>query len=116
MSWFTELAGKAESLLEKVDTAAASALTKEQVNQEPGGFTAAGPATVNSEPTQRITPVPFNNQGVDSSRTSSESSVLGGKNFLLQSTPDHLNLLLKLIKVQVIGSSSYQGLRTNNWK
>lgn len=78
MSWFTELAGKAESLLEKVDTAAASALTKEQVNQEPLGFIAAEPTTVNAEPTQRLTPVPFNNQGVDSSRTSSESSVLGG--------------------------------------
>ena len=81
MSWFTELAGKAESLLEKVDTAAASALTKEQVNQETVGFIAAEPITVNPEPTQRLTPVPFNNQGADSSRTSSESSVLGGKDF-----------------------------------
>lgn len=99
MSWFTELAGKAESLLEKVDTAAASALTKEQVNQEPVGFIAAGPTTVNSEPTQRITAVPFNNQGVDSLRTSSESSLLGGKDFLLLSTLDNLNLKEELKKV-----------------
>lgn len=99
MSWFTELAGKAESLLEKVDTAAASALTKEQVNQEPVGFIAAEPTTVNAEPTQRLTPVPFNNQGVDSSRTSSESSVLGGKDLLLLSPLDNLNLQEKLKNV-----------------
>lgn len=99
MSWFTELAGKAESLLEKVDTAAASALTKEQVNQEPVGFIAARPTTVNSEPTQRITAVPFNNQGVDSLRTPSESSLSGGKDFLLLSTLDNLNLKEELKKV-----------------
>ena len=84
MSWFTELAGKAESLLEKVDTAAASALTKEQVNQEPGGLIVAGPPAVNAEPTQRITPVPFINQEVDNSRPPSESSVLGGIFFYCQ--------------------------------
>ena len=107
MSWFTELAGKAESLLEKVDTAAASALTKEQGNQEPVGFITAGPTTVNPEPSQRITPVPFNNQGVDSSRTSNESSVLGGKNFPLQSTPENSNFHGKLKKVKVNRSLSY---------
>ncbi|XP_078349611.1 golgin subfamily A member 5-like isoform X2 [Oculina patagonica] len=77
MSWFTELAGKAESLLEKVDTAAATALTKEQANQEAIGFIAAGP-TVNPASTQRTAPVPFNNQEVGISRAPSESSVLGG--------------------------------------
>ena len=111
MSWFTELAGKAESLLEKVDTAAASALTKEQANQEAVGFIAAGPTTVNSEPTQRITPVPFINQGVDSSRTPSESSVLGGKDFLLLSTLDNLNLQKKLKK-----GLSFGELRKNDHK
>ena len=77
MSWFTELAGKAESLLEKVDTAAASALTKEELNPEPVGFTAAVP-TVNTASTQRTAPVPLNNLEVDVSRAApSESSVLG---------------------------------------
>lgn len=80
MSWFTELAGKAESLLEKVDTAAATALTKEQLNPEPVGFTAAAP-TVNAASTQRTAPVPLNNQEVDISRVPSESSVLGENDF-----------------------------------
>lgn len=81
MSWFTELAGKAESLLEKVDTAAATALTKEQANQEAIGLISAVP-TVNPASTQRTAPVPLNNQEVDISRAPSESSVLGGKDFL----------------------------------
>lgn len=79
MSWFTELAGKAESLLEKVDTVAATALTKEQGNLEPVGLNrgvttavpAAAPITV-----QRTTSVPYSSPG-DIPRTASESSVLG---------------------------------------
>lgn len=81
MSWFTDLAGKAESLLEKVDTAAASALTKEQLSQETGGFSRnvfpTEPA-MNATPTQRAAPAPFINQGVEFPRAASESSVLGG--------------------------------------
>ena len=34
----------------------------------------------------------------------------------VQSTPDNSNLQGKLKMVQVIGSSSYQELRTNDWK
>ena len=62
MSWFTDLAGKAEFLLEKVDTAAASALTK---------------PVASSVSTQRPIPAPVVNQGVDFAKAASESSVLG---------------------------------------
>ena len=82
MSWFTELAGKAESLLEKVDTAAATALTKEQANQEPVGLIAGGPSA-NPASASRTAPAPFNNQEVDILRAPSESSVLGGKYFFI---------------------------------
>ena len=80
MSWFTDLAGKAEFVLEKVDTAAASALTKDQINQEAGGFSKN---VIPTEPvgssvsTQRPTPAPVVNQGVDFPKKASESSVLG---------------------------------------
>lgn len=81
MSWFTDLAGKAEFLLEKVDTAAASALTKDQINQEAGGFSKNVIPTApvgSSVSTQRPTPAPVVNQGVDFPKKAGESSVLGG--------------------------------------
>ncbi|KAJ7365414.1 Golgin sub A member 5 [Desmophyllum pertusum] len=91
MSWFTDLAGKAESLLEKVDTVAATALTKDQVNQDPSGLNqgviVTGP-TVNPAPIQRTTPGPFINQGLDIPRAAtSESSVLGGPTVPIKSRP-----------------------------
>ena len=83
MSWFTDLAGKAESLLEKVDTAAASALTKDQGNNENLGQLnrAVATATVPTSThvvTRGITmSTPYSNQGLDIPRTASESIVLG---------------------------------------
>lgn len=80
MSWFTDLAGKAEFLLEKVDTAAASALTKDQINQDGGVFSKNVFPTkpvASSVSTQRPIPAPVVNQGVDSAKAASESSVLG---------------------------------------
>lgn len=81
MSWFTDLAGKAEFLLEKVDTAAASALTKDQINQDGGVFSKNDFPTkpvASSVSTQRPIPAPVVNQGVDFAKAASESSVLGG--------------------------------------
>lgn len=85
MSWFTELAGKAESLLEKVDTVAATALTKEQGSVDAsglnrGGATAAAP-NITTAGTQRTTSVPYSNQG-DTPRAVSDSSVLGRVQFM----------------------------------
>lgn len=83
MSWFTDLAGKAESLLEKVDTAAASALTKDQANDENFGTlnrgvtVAAVPTSTRAGTHQSTTSAPYSNQG-NIPRTTSESSVLGG--------------------------------------
>ena len=82
MSWFTDLAGKAESLLEKVDTAAASALTKDQANDENFGTlnrgvpVAAVPTSTRAGTHQSTTSAPYSNQG-NIPRTTSESSVLG---------------------------------------
>ena len=78
MSWFTELAGKAESLLEKVDNVAATALTKEQGSLEPGGHNRGVPAAVPtvSAPSTERTSVLFSSQG-DIPRVPSESSILG---------------------------------------
>ena len=80
MSWFTELAGKAESLLEKVDTVAATALTKEQDYLEPVGLNkgvSTGVTTVTPASTQRTTSVPYSSQQANISRSASEASLLG---------------------------------------
>lgn len=80
MSWFADLAGKAESLLEKVDTVAASALTKEQSNNEGIGFSDRGTTTsVVSGPSPTVTQktaAPYSNH-IDIPRTGSENSGLG---------------------------------------
>lgn len=80
MSWFTELAGKAESLLEKVDTVAASALTKEQSNNEGmGSFSRGTTTSVVSDPSPAVTQktaAPYSSHP-DIPRTSSENSVIG---------------------------------------
>ena len=82
MSWFSELAGKAESLLEKVDNVAATALTKEEGGHEPFGLDRDVSATVPTPTptpasTARTTSVPYSSQG-DIPRTTTETSVLGG--------------------------------------
>lgn len=79
MSWFSELAGKAESLLEKVDTVAATALTKDQASHEPFGFDRGVSEAVPTPPptsTPITTSVPYSSQG-DIPRTGTERSVLG---------------------------------------
>lgn len=67
--------------MEKVDTVAATALTKEQGSVDAsglnrGGATAAAP-NITTASTQRTTSVPYSNQG-DTPRAVSDSSVLGG--------------------------------------
>ena len=79
MSWFSELAGKAESLLEKVDTVAATALTKDQASHEPFGPDRGVSAAVPTPPPTSspiTTSVPYSSQG-DIPRTGTERSVLG---------------------------------------
>lgn len=80
MSWFTELAGKAESLLEKVDTVAASALTKEQSNNEGmGSFSRGTTSLVVSDPSPAVTQKTAASYGnhADIPRAGSENSVIG---------------------------------------
>ena len=82
MSWFTELAGKAESLLEKVDTVAASALTKEQSSNEGmGSFSRGTTSSVVSDPSPAVTQktaASYSNH-TDIPRAGSENSVIGEK-------------------------------------
>lgn len=81
MSWFTELAGKAESLLEKVDNVAATALTKEQADIQNVGLNSSGTTalpSVTPASTQRTSSVPLNGQQGSITRSASDTSVLGG--------------------------------------
>lgn len=81
MSWFTELAGKAESLLEKVDTVAASALTKEQSSNEGmGSFSRGTTSLVVSDPSPAVTQktAASYSSHADIPRAGSENSVIGG--------------------------------------
>lgn len=80
MSWFTELAGKAESLLEKVDNVAATALTKEQVEIQNAGLNSSGTTalpSVTPASTQITSSVPHNGQQGSIARSASDTSVLG---------------------------------------
>ena len=80
MSWFTELAGKAESLLEKVDNVAATALTKEQVDIQNAGLNSSGTTalpSVTPASTQITSSVPPNGQQGSIARSASDTSVLG---------------------------------------
>lgn len=80
MSWFTELAGKAESLLEKVDNVAATALTKEQADIQNVGLNSSGTTplpSVTPASTQRTSSVPPSGQQGNITRSASDTSVLG---------------------------------------
>lgn len=81
MSWFTELAGKAESLLEKVDNVAATALTKEQADIQNVGLNSSGTTalpSVTPASTQRTSSVPPSGQQGSITRSASDTNVLGG--------------------------------------
>ena len=82
MSWFTELAGKAESLLEKVDNVAATALTKEQADIQNVGLNSSGTTALPSDSvtpasTQRTSSVPPSGQQGSITRSASDTNVLG---------------------------------------
>ena len=80
MSWFTELAGKAESLLERVDNVAATALTKEQGSIEHVGLISSGVVdspSVTAASAQGTASVPLSNQQGNIPRSASDTSVLG---------------------------------------
>ena len=84
MSWFTELAGKAESLLEKVDNVAATALTKEQADIQNVGLNSSGTTalpSVTPASTQRTSSVLPSGQQGSITRSASDTSVLGLYNY-----------------------------------
>ena len=85
MSWFTDLAGKAESLLEKVDSAAATALHTEHTDN---GSDIVIQDLKPSQPVVKSEFVHFNNKA-NIPRVASEGSILGKYCAIFHVTASH---------------------------